>query len=61
MSESVRGSHASRRHRASKTYGTGRRCAEDGCDARLSTYNRLEYCYQHWPFKPARNRGRTTK
>lgn len=57
----VRGTHAYRRRRPTKTYEPGRRCAEDDCDTRLSMYNRQEYCFTHWPFKQARTRGRTTR
>ena len=44
--------------RPSKTFMTGRVCADTGCDTRLSQYNRREYCYAHAPVKFPRVRGR---
>lgn len=47
--------------RAPKTYSTGRTCASNGCETRLSQYNRREWCYSHAPTKYPRLRGRIVK
>jgi hypothetical protein len=43
----VRTSAAGDATRPSRTFGTGRSCAEAGCDTRLSMYNRDDHCWQH--------------
>jgi hypothetical protein len=35
--------------RATRRSAAGRICAEDGCDTRLSIYNRAIRCWQHEP------------
>ena len=47
--------------RAPKTYSTERSCDKQGCDTRLSRYNRREFCYAHAPTKYPRLRGRIVK
>lgn len=42
----------------SRTYGTGRVCAEDGCSTRLSIYNESDYCSLHHRAVTPRTRGR---
>jgi hypothetical protein len=42
-------STASSGHRASRRGKPGRICAEEGCDTRLSIYNRATRCWQHEP------------
>jgi len=44
--------------RASRKYPTGRVCAQDGCETRLSTYNKREKCWAHAEMKVPRLRGR---
>lgn len=44
--------------RPSRTYEEGRVCAKEGCDTRISRYNRREYCYTHAPTRFPRLRGR---
>jgi hypothetical protein len=34
--------------RPRKTYGGGRTCSEKGCTTRLSSYNKNEFCWQHF-------------
>jgi hypothetical protein len=34
--------------RPRKTYGLGRSCSADGCTTRLSSYNKNEYCWNHF-------------
>ena len=42
-------SAASSGRRTSRRAQAGRVCAEDGCDTRLSIYNRATRCWQHEP------------
>jgi hypothetical protein len=44
--------------RAPKTRNDNITCAKDGCETRLSRYNRREFCYAHAPTKFPRLRGR---
>lgn len=44
--------------RAPKTVSDDRTCAREGCETRLSRYNKREYCYTHAPTKFPRLRGR---
>jgi hypothetical protein len=42
----------------SRTYATGRVCAEEGCKTRLSIYNESDYCSLHHRAVTPRTRGR---
>jgi hypothetical protein len=44
--------------RANRTYGTGRVCAAEGCDTKLSRYNKWQYCWQHEPVHTYIPRGK---
>lgn len=44
--------------RPPRRYAAGRRCATDGCDVRLATYNPADHCYVHAPRIRRRARGR---
>ncbi len=44
--------------RAPKARNDNTTCAMEGCETRLSRYNRREYCYAHAPTKFPRLRGR---
>jgi len=44
--------------RPSRSFGKGRKCAEPGCDTRLSMYNQGRFCYLHEPMAVPRTRGR---
>jgi hypothetical protein len=44
--------------RPSQQFGTGRVCADDGCDTRLSLYNDGEWCALHAPMEVPRMRGK---
>jgi hypothetical protein len=44
--------------RASRTFGAGRVCKEEGCDVRLSQYNSGSFCSLHEPMAVPRTRGR---
>lgn len=59
MNENVlRGRRLNGGSRAPKTYSTERLCAHEGCDTKLSRYNRREWCFAHAPTKYPRLRGR---
>ena len=57
-SSSIRGYRPQGLPRASKTYAEGRVCAQDGCETRLSKYNRRDKCWAHAEMKVPRLRGR---
>jgi hypothetical protein len=57
--ESVfRGAPAREAPRANRTYPTGRVCAAEGCNTKLSVYNRWQYCWQHEPVHSYVARGK---
>ena len=43
---------------ASRTFGSGRVCAQAGCHTVLSQYNRRDRCWAHAEMKVPRLRGR---
>ena len=44
--------------RPNKTYGSGRVCAEPGCETKLSIYSKWKYCWQHEPVHSYVPRGK---
>lgn len=54
----VRGSQPKGLPRASQTFPKDRTCAHEGCETRLSTYNRRDKCWAHAEMKVPRLRGR---
>lgn len=44
--------------RASRSFGAGRTCKDEGCDVRLSRYNSGAFCSLHEPMTVPRTRGR---
>jgi hypothetical protein len=50
-SQMIRGSRPKELPRPNRTYGDGRVCAEEGCDTRISVYNRSNYCWVHAPVR----------
>jgi hypothetical protein len=47
----VRGSRPRELPRPNRTYAPGRVCAHEGCETRISIYNRSAYCWTHAPQK----------
>jgi hypothetical protein len=47
----IRGARPRELPRPNRTYGEGRVCAHEGCDTRLSVYNRAKYCWAHAPVR----------
>jgi hypothetical protein len=37
--------------RPNRTYNQGRVCAQEGCETRLSMYNRSRFCWAHTPLR----------
>ena len=60
-SRNMRGEHAHALPRANRVFSTGRVCAEDGCETRLSMYNKSKLCWQHEPLRYDVLRGRKKK
>ena len=56
--EAIRGSKPHALPRASRRYPKDRICAFEGCETRLSTYNRRDRCWAHAEMKVPRLRGR---
>ncbi len=54
----IRGSRPQGLPRASQKFPEGRVCSVQGCETRLSTYNRREKCWAHADMKVPRLRGR---
>jgi hypothetical protein len=47
----VRGSRPRELPRPNRTYAQGRVCAHEGCDTRISIYNKSPYCWAHAPLR----------
>lgn len=45
----LRGSRPRELPPPNRTYGAGRVCAHEGCDTRLSQYNKATHCWAHAP------------
>jgi hypothetical protein len=58
MSEVMRGHKISGAARAPKVSTTDRVCISDGCETKLSRYNKRDHCYAHAPTRFPRLRGR---
>lgn len=57
----LRGSRPRELPPANRTYGTGRVCEHEGCDTRLSRYNKATHCFAHAPLKYPLVRGERKK
>lgn len=58
MTDTVRGAAIKGMTRPSKRFETGRVCAKQGCETKLSQYNKAEYCHAHAPVRFPRVRGK---
>lgn len=47
----LRGARPRELPRPNQTYGKGRVCAAEGCDTRVSVYNKSPYCWTHKPLQ----------
>ena len=61
MDTALRASSVGRARRRPKTFGENRVCAAEGCETRLSRYNRASNCFSHAPAKFPRMRGEFTE
>ncbi len=61
MAEYIRGSRPRQLPRPSRTYGSDRVCDQEGCEPRISTYNKSKYCWSHAPVKYPLTRGERRK
>ena len=51
MTDVLKGSRAAELPRPNRTYAEGRICDEEGCETKLSVYNRSHHCWQHTPLR----------
>ena len=56
--QAYRGARIRELPRANRTYEAGRVCAAEGCQTKLSIYNRWELCWQHEPVHTYISRGK---
>jgi hypothetical protein len=47
--QAIRGVRPRELPRPNRTYSQGRVCAQEGCDTRLSVYNKAQHCWAHKP------------
>jgi hypothetical protein len=57
----LRGSRPRELPRPNRTYGTDRVCAHEGCETRLSRYNKARHCFAHAPLRYPLVRGERKK
>ncbi|HEV8572186.1 MAG TPA: hypothetical protein VGR49_03925 [Actinomycetota bacterium] len=57
----IKGSRPRELPRPNRTYKTGRVCAQEGCETRISMYNKAPYCWTHTPMKFPLVRGERKK
>lgn len=55
--QGLRGSRPRELPRANRTYEAGRVCAREGCETRISRYNKGEFCFTHAPLRYPLIRG----
>ena len=53
----IRGARTRELPKPNRTYGEGRVCAHEGCETRISVYNRSEFCWAHTPVRFPLTRG----
>jgi hypothetical protein len=51
MSEYMKGSRPRELPRPNRTFDDGRVCQHEGCETKLSIYNRSSVCWQHTPVR----------
>jgi hypothetical protein len=56
--QAYRGGRVRELPRANRTYQAGRTCAAEGCQTKLSIYNKWEFCWQHEPVHTYISRGK---
>ena len=58
MSDIVKGAAIKGMTRPSRRFAVGRVCAKQGCETKLSQYNKSDYCHAHAPVRFPRVRGK---
>jgi hypothetical protein len=58
---SYRGARIREVARPNRRYAKDRVCAAEGCETRLSVYNKWQYCWQHEPVHTYVPRGKRTR
>ena len=53
-----RGERVHKLPKPNRTYDGGRVCAAEGCETKLSIYNKWEFCWQHEPVHTFISRGK---
>ena len=56
--QGYRGARVSELARPNKQYSGNRVCAAEGCETRLSVYNKWQFCWQHEPVHSYVPRGK---
>jgi hypothetical protein len=51
MNDVLKGSRVGELPRPNRTYDEGRVCEHEGCETKLSVYNRAHHCWQHAELK----------
>jgi hypothetical protein len=58
MSDIVKGAAIKGVTRPSRRFAVGRVCSKQGCETKLSQYNKTDYCHAHAPVRFPRVRGK---
>jgi hypothetical protein len=58
MSDIVKGAAIKGVTRPSRRFDVNRFCAKQGCETKLSQYNKSDYCHAHAPVRFPRVRGK---
>jgi hypothetical protein len=61
MSDVIKGARPRELPRPNRTYAQGRVCAEEGCETKISRYNKATYCWTHMPLTFPLVRGERKK
>lgn len=57
----IRGSRPRELPRPNRVYREGRVCEHDGCETRISKYNKATFCWAHAPVRYPLTRGERKK
>jgi hypothetical protein len=57
----IKGSRPRELPRPNRTYATDRVCAHEGCETRVSMYNKSAHCWSHTPMRFPLVRGERKK
>ena len=57
----IRGSRPRELPRPNRVYTEGRICSNEGCETRISKYNKAQFCWTHAPLRYPLTRGERKK